>query len=98
MSITNLFNDVSLYSKEKFKIFEKDDQNNYILNKEILDNFFNYLGLADKRLITKCRKCGKEYPFEVDYQILDCKGDYMDYTNGHCITIASPIYYRSKFA
>lgn len=60
-----LFNDVPLYTKEKFNIFQKNNDM-YELNDEELKRFLNYVGIPYKeRIITYCHKCKKEFPFSV---------------------------------
>ena len=59
-----LFNDVPLYTKEEFKIFElKDDK--YYINKEELQRFNIYIGFNKDRIVAQCHKCKMDFPFEV---------------------------------
>ena len=69
-NLNYLFNEVSLYTKEKFEVLNlQDDQ--YILNKQELDKFLCYIGCAEERLITICHKCKKEFPFSLKKELLE---------------------------
>ena len=59
-----LFNDVPLYTKEEFKIFELKDDKCYI-NKEELQRFNIYIGFNKDRIVAQCHKCKMDFPFEV---------------------------------
>lgn len=64
-----LFNDVPLYTKEEFKVFElKEDK--YELNEEELERFNIYIGIDKEKLVTICHKCKKEFPFNVEKRFL----------------------------
>lgn len=68
--INYLFNEVSLYTKEKFAIF-KLKENQYHIDKEQLSRFLCYIGCLEERLITYCHKCKKEFPFEIIKNIIN---------------------------
>ena len=59
--INYLFNEVSLYTKEIFKVFELKD-NKYEYKKEEFLRFLYYIGSSQDKLITYCHKCKKEFP------------------------------------
>lgn len=63
-----LFNEVSLYTKEIFKVFNFES-GHYELNNVELDRMLWYIGIKKDRLITYCNKCKKEFPFSIE---LDC--------------------------
>lgn len=74
MTLQNLFNDVSLYAKEEFKVFELKDEH-YQLNENELERFTNYIGIGTSKIITYCHKCKKEFPFDVDVEYIDFVSD-----------------------
>ena len=67
-----LFNNVSLYTKDIFKIFELKD-NKYFLNDAELKRFNEYIGVDKDKLVAYCHKCKKEFPFDVEKNILKIK-------------------------
>lgn len=68
--IDYLFNEVSLYTKETFNVFELKD-NKYEYNKEEFFRFLYYIGIKQEKLITYCHKCKKEFPFFVHLQLFE---------------------------
>ena len=60
-----LFNEVPLYVKNEFKIFDNTGENTYVLNKKECDKFVKMFGSNNTKLITRCVKCKKEFPFYV---------------------------------
>ncbi|MDY0277777.1 MAG: hypothetical protein RBQ97_06800, partial [Acholeplasma sp.] len=52
------FNNVGLYKKEKFKIFNSDDLGILTLNEEEFEKVFNYLGISNEKIIANCIECG----------------------------------------
>ena len=65
-----LFNDVPLYTKEEFKVFElKDDK--YELNEEELKEFIKYIGFNQEKIITYCHKCEMTFPFKVKRKCIE---------------------------
>lgn len=62
-----LFNEVTLYTKEEFKIFKQND-NLFESNKDEIVRFIEYIR-PNGKLITQCHKCKKEFPFNVNYDI-----------------------------
>lgn len=70
INLDYLFNDVPLYTKEEFKVFElKEDK--YELNEEELERFNTYIGIDKEKLVTICHKCKKEFPFNVEKRFLN---------------------------
>lgn len=68
--INYLFNEVSLYTKEKFQVFElKDDK--YEFNKEQYLKFLYYIGVAQDKLISYCHRCKKEFPFSCELELFN---------------------------
>jgi hypothetical protein len=67
--INFLFNDVSLYATETFKVFNLEN-NQYCYNKEEYFRFLYYIGVAQDKLITHCHKCKKEFPFDIEKEFL----------------------------
>lgn len=64
-NIDYLFNNVPLYVKEEFKVFElKEDK--YEKNDDEMSKFIKYIGTCKNKLITYCHKCKKEFPFYVE--------------------------------
>lgn len=69
-----LFNEISLYTKEKFKVFEIKD-NKYEYDKEEFFRFLFYIGVCQDKLITQCHKCKKQFPFFVEKQLFEFIND-----------------------
>ena len=68
--IDYLFNEVSLYTKEVFNVFElKNDKYEY--NKDEFFRFLYYIGIKQEKLITYCHKCKREFPFLVKLQLFE---------------------------
>lgn len=68
--INYLFNEVSLYAKETFDVFElKDDKYEY--NKDEFFRFLYYIGICQDKLITYCHKCKKEFPFNIEMELFE---------------------------
>ena len=66
-----LFNNIPLYVKNEFKIFEIDESGeNYILNKDELGKLMIMLSNNKTKLITRCVGCNREFPFIVDVRRL----------------------------
>ena len=63
-NINYLFNEVSLYTKEIFKVFNYRD-NQYYLENEQLNQFLCYIGCLEERLISYCHQCKKTFPFTI---------------------------------
>lgn len=63
--INYLFNEMPLYTKETFVVF-KYTENKYVLDKEELNKFLCLIGYNQDKLITKCHRCKKEFPFNID--------------------------------
>ena len=84
--INFLFNEVSLYTKEKFKVFEIKD-NKYEYDKEEFFRFLFYIGVCQDKLITQCHKCKKQFPFSVEKQLFEFIND--DRTNKIYMQISS---------
>ena len=59
-----LFNNVPLYVKEIFDVFELKN-NMYELNQNELSRFFKYIGANKNKIVTYCHKCKKEFPFKI---------------------------------
>lgn len=71
--IDYLFNEVSLYTKESFNVFELRE-NKYEYNQEEFFKFLYYIGIAQDKLITYCHKCKKEFPFNIQKQYFEFSG------------------------
>lgn len=63
--INYLFNEMPLYTKETFVVF-KYTEDKYVLDKEELNKFLCLIGYNQDKLITKCHRCKKEFPFNID--------------------------------
>lgn len=70
MDLQYLFNDVSLYTKEIFNVFELKE-GKYELNKANMENFVKYVGFGRSKIISYCHKCKKEFPFSVTTKYID---------------------------
>lgn len=68
--INYLFNEVSLYAKEKFKVFELQN-GKYEYNKEEFFRFLYYIGVQQDKLITYCHVCKKEFPFDFTKELFE---------------------------
>lgn len=75
-----LFNEVSLYTKDTFNVFGLKD-GEYQLDKEVLDQFLCYIGCLQEKLITYCHKCKKEFPFNVEKEIVFLNDGYLSRSN-----------------
>lgn len=64
-NLSYFFNNGSLYVKEKFKIYKKQTDDIYVLDKQELDRFITYLGFNQDRIISYCHKCKRDFPFNV---------------------------------
>ena len=53
-----LFNDVPLYVKEEFQLFELKD-GKYDINKNEKEKFCKYIGINKDKIISYCHKCRK---------------------------------------
>ena len=69
-----LFNETSLYTKEKFKVFEIKD-NKYEYDKDEFFRFLFYIGVCQDKLITQCHKCKKQFPFSIEKQFFEFIND-----------------------
>ena len=78
-----LFNNVHLYTKEEFNVFELKN-NVYELNRTKMSNFVKYIGMGKDKIITYCHKCKKEFPFKIKMI-----GEKMNYDLNHrdCMVI-----------
>ena len=65
-----LFNDVPLYVKEEFQLFELKD-GKYDINKNEKEKFCKYIGINKDKIISYCHKCRKEFPFKVDKRFVE---------------------------
>lgn len=63
-----LFNNVSLYTKKVFKVFNLENDL-YTINDCELEKFFTFIGINQERLIAYCNLCKKEFPFTIDREI-----------------------------
>jgi len=80
-----LFNNVSLYTKEKFEIFKlKEDK--YHLNEEAFEKFKKYIGINKEKIVTYCHKCKKEFPFNIQVKYIDFMEDINFTTENMIIT------------
>ena len=84
-SLDFLFNNVSLYTKEKFEIF-KLEEDEYHLNKEEFEKFKKYIGINKEKIITYCHKCKKEFPFNIQVKYIDFMTDINFTTENMIIT------------
>lgn len=72
--IDYLFNEVSLYAKENFDVFELKNSK-YEYNKKELFRFLYYIGISQEKLITYCHKCKKEFPFDIQRKLFEFDRD-----------------------
>lgn len=64
-NLNYLFNEMPLYTKEEFEVFNiNDDQ--YEINERKIKDFCKYIGVNQNKIITYCHKCKKEFPFLVN--------------------------------
>ena len=68
--INYLFNEVSLYTKESFNVFELKD-NKYQYNQDEFLRFLYYIGMEQNKLVTYCHKCKKEFPFNIKKKLFE---------------------------
>lgn len=69
-----LFNNVSLYTKEKFEVFKFEDDK-YQLNDKAFEAFKKYIGINKQKIITYCHKCKKEFPFDIQVKYINFISD-----------------------
>lgn len=74
-NINYLFNEVPLYTKENFKIFNRIDENFYNIDENEMKRFLYYIGSYDNKLIAYCHKCKKEFPFKKENEISTITGN-----------------------
>jgi len=72
--ISFLFNSVSLYTKKSFQIFNLQN-NQYVVNQSEYDAFLGYIGTLQKKMITYCHKCKREFPFDIDWKLFSFSDD-----------------------
>lgn len=59
-----VFNEMPIYSTEVFQIFTKEENTEiYKINKNEINRFFSYLETKNKKIITNCVWCNKEFSF-----------------------------------
>lgn len=80
-----LFNNVSLYAKEKFEVF-KLEENMYCLNEDALEAFRKYIGINKEKIVTYCHKCKKEFPFDVEIRCINFASSIKSSTQNMIIT------------
>ena len=69
--INELFNDTNLYSREGFGVFKlSEDEKFCTLDKEELKRLLDWIGFGNNKVITKCKKCNKEFPFDYIVKIV----------------------------
>lgn len=64
MNLNSVFNDEDLYAKHVFSLFRLKN-GKYELDGESLEKFIMYLGIGERKLITYCKTCKKEFSFDV---------------------------------
>ena len=69
-----LFNETSLYTKERFKVFELKE-NKYEYDKDEFFRFLFYIGVCQDKLITQCHKCTKQFPFYIKKKLFEFIND-----------------------
>lgn len=69
-----LFNNVSLYTKEKFEVF-KLEEDEYQLNNNAFEDFKKYIGINKQKIVTYCHKCKKEFPFSIQVKYINFISD-----------------------
>lgn len=76
ITFETFFNDVPLYSKKRFKIYEiKDDL--YVKNKEELAHFILASGFGGNKIESLCNVCKKRYPFSYKFSSIFSDRDYI---------------------
>lgn len=63
-----VFNEMPLYSKEKFTILYPKDDKYYINSKEI-ERFFNFIRTNNGKIISNCIWCDRNFSFDYTYKI-----------------------------
>ena len=87
VSVTNLFNDVSIYSKEKFEIFSLKD-GKYNLNNNELEKMIAYIGIKQEKIITFCHKCKMQFPYNMQIEPF--------HFEKNCLTMDDGMYFASS--
>ena len=80
-----LFNNVSLYTKEKFEVF-KFEEDKYQLNDKAFEDFKEYIGINKQKIVTYCHKCKKEFPFDIQVKYMNFTSDINHTTKNMIIT------------
>lgn len=68
-----LFNEISLYTKEKFSIFRLNKDDKCEVDNKQLRLFLEYVGANNEKIVTFCHKCKKEFPFIVKKDLVRFK-------------------------
>ena len=63
-NLNYLFNEVPIYSKEKFKILDKTADSKYKINRQEFNRLYKYLNTLTKKLIINCVWCNKALSFD----------------------------------
>ena len=64
-NVNDLFNDTNLYTKEEFEIFVPGEDGLFCtINQTELKRMVDCIGFGNNKIITKCKKCKKEFPFD----------------------------------
>lgn len=83
-----LFNDISLYTKDIFNIFELSGED-YIINEDEYKRYLSYIGVNQSKIISYCHCCKKEFPFSIKKELFSFLGNsknnssYMDIILGN---------------
>lgn len=70
-----LFNNVPLYTKEKFEVF-KLNGDKYERDELEMFNFVKYIGLENDKMISYCHRCKKEFPFYIEKNCSKLENDF----------------------
>ena len=69
-NLNYLFNEVPIYSKEKFKILDKTADSKYKINRQEFNRLYKYLNTSTEKLIINCVWCNRALSFDYDRKML----------------------------
>lgn len=81
-SLEKLFNNIELYTKLDFDVYDVDNSVSHF-NQEELGRFLNVLGLSEKRIKSYCKECKMNFPF--DYKV---SGNLVGTVQGKCVGLS----------
>ena len=85
-NLNYLFNELPLYTKEEFEIFNINNDNKYEVNEQKMKDFCNFIGVHQSKIITYCHRCKKEFPFLVNKKCIEMENNSIQESNTIILT------------